>query len=104
MGQYLATSENNQDLLLNAVALVFVMDVDEIVSGFMAPNRVMRLLEQQPSFTFDILPGTKGDILAFGQHYSSILNLAVSISVLVLLQRTNIFCKIDWDGWSHVIW
>lgn len=48
---YLAVSASDADLLLNALAVVFIMDVDEIIFSFMATYRTRAAIAMVPAFS-----------------------------------------------------
>mmetsp|Transcript_106785 Transcript_106785/g.189791 ORF Transcript_106785/g.189791 Transcript_106785/m.189791 type:complete len:302 (+) Transcript_106785:53-958(+) len=48
--QFLSTAGSNTDLLLNALAATFVLDVDEQIYVLLAPGRIRETLEGMPSF------------------------------------------------------
>lgn len=104
-GMYLGVSEGNPDLILNSLAIVFIMDIDEMVSAFLAPGRISRLVENLPPFESDEMSLGWN----FGQSYSTALNLAISAAVIGILkgvqEDAGEVCTIDWAGrWDWNPW
>ena len=52
--QYLCYTVGVEDLLLNAVALEFVMDTDELIYDCLAPVRAKRIVDNLVGFTIPI--------------------------------------------------
>jgi len=50
---FLASSVSNQDVLLNVLALVFIMEIDEMIFTFFAPRRLIAAMEALPEFQYD---------------------------------------------------
>jgi len=46
---YLAASQSNADLFLNCLALVFVLDIDEMIFNFFARKRSVALMDEIPA-------------------------------------------------------
>jgi len=55
-GIFLNSSSSNTDLLLNSLAAVFILDLDEIVYSFMTPGHTRRLIEDLPPFEAEANP------------------------------------------------
>eukprot|EP00929_Paragymnodinium_shiwhaense_P007447 TRINITY_DN11136_c0_g1_i1.p1 TRINITY_DN11136_c0_g1~~TRINITY_DN11136_c0_g1_i1.p1 ORF type:complete len:768 (+),score=120.12 TRINITY_DN11136_c0_g1_i1:101-2404(+) len=50
---YLATSASNAEMLLNCVALVFILDIDDLLFKTLASSERVRLLQAMPIFKVD---------------------------------------------------
>jgi len=50
---WLAASDTQEDLLLNSVALSFVMDIDELVYAMMCPHKVRSIIAQMRPISYD---------------------------------------------------
>jgi hypothetical protein len=47
---YLVFSESDADIILNCFALVFILQIDELIFKFLSPPRAQRMLEAVPPF------------------------------------------------------
>jgi len=50
---WLAATETQEELLLNSVALSYVMEVDELLYAMMVPRKVRAIIEQMSPMTFN---------------------------------------------------
>jgi len=84
-GLYLVYTETTEDLVLNALALQFILDIDELIFRVSAPNAVRAMLER-----FEELP-IPHELTVRGENFSSALSLmlpivACFVTVLCLLE------------------
>jgi len=49
-GKFLQTAQSNTDMMLNALATLFVLDIDEMVFSFLTPDFTRRLITELPDF------------------------------------------------------
>eukprot|EP00929_Paragymnodinium_shiwhaense_P007449 TRINITY_DN11136_c0_g2_i1.p1 TRINITY_DN11136_c0_g2~~TRINITY_DN11136_c0_g2_i1.p1 ORF type:complete len:747 (+),score=81.00 TRINITY_DN11136_c0_g2_i1:67-2241(+) len=59
---YVAMSTSNTEMLLNCVALVFILDIDDLLFKTLASNEMVRLINAMPVFESDGSESAKGCI------------------------------------------
>eukprot|EP00929_Paragymnodinium_shiwhaense_P003349 TRINITY_DN103825_c0_g1_i1.p1 TRINITY_DN103825_c0_g1~~TRINITY_DN103825_c0_g1_i1.p1 ORF type:complete len:324 (+),score=32.90 TRINITY_DN103825_c0_g1_i1:76-1047(+) len=77
---YLASSLSDADLLLNAMALVFVIDIDELIYQAIYPTSVRRVMCHMPSFKVQ----DRRTVWKILDRYSAVLKLAICTVACVL--------------------
>lgn len=92
-GMYLAASASNSDVLLNCLALTFVIGIDEMIFAFLAPAKHRHIMEALPSFDVAVEPSGR----RFLRHGGSIIRTLGSFAVTVLLRFSVRRC--GQDGW-----
>jgi hypothetical protein len=103
---YLSASGTNPDLILNALALIFITDIDEQVSAFLAPARISRLMETFPAFEVDTLDNLS-EAWRYSTEYSTIINMTVSMFMCVWFRlwpaadADRQLCKNKWSDYDH---
>lgn len=87
-GNFLKHSASNTDLLMNSLAAVFILDMDEIIYSFMTPGHARRLLEGLPAFT--AAPNLLYDT---GRKTAFLWKLLLSSVLVVIFNQTRLVCR-----------
>eukprot|EP00747_Dinoflagellata_sp_TGD_P155827 gnl/TRDRNA2_/TRDRNA2_177616_c3_seq3.p1 gnl/TRDRNA2_/TRDRNA2_177616_c3~~gnl/TRDRNA2_/TRDRNA2_177616_c3_seq3.p1 ORF type:complete len:325 (+),score=28.41 gnl/TRDRNA2_/TRDRNA2_177616_c3_seq3:123-1097(+) len=90
-GFFLASSSGNIDLILNSLAVVFVIEVDEMIHGFLTPGTIRRIVEAMPAFeTNELAP-----LWRFLQRTSTVWKFIASIVMVIILYAYSPECAND---------
>lgn len=89
-GLFLNTSASNTDLLLNSLAAVFILDLDEIIYTFATPGHLKRLLEAVPSFDADVAP-----VYEVLRATSILWKVVLSGLLVIIFYTTPTHCELD---------
>jgi len=89
-GLFLNTSGSNTDLLLNSLAAVFILDLDEIIYTFATPGHLKRLLESVPSFDAEVAP-----VYEILRATSILWKILLSGLLVIIFYVTPTHCKLD---------
>lgn len=92
-GQFLSTSGSNTDLLLNALAATFILDVDEQIYELLAPDMIRALVEETPSFS---APRT-----THVMFLEQMLKLVLPLILCAIFWVLSTSCPYDPCDWSY---
>lgn len=93
-GGYLAVTSSNADMLLNSLAVLFILDLDELVFEIMTPRQVRRLLEEVPPFESDV----RSVQARFERYGGALFNTVFSAVVVIIFYACVDHCQRKWES------
>jgi len=92
-GHFLSTSGSNTDLLLNALAATFILDVDEQLYELLAPDMIRALVEETPPFA---APHKK-----VVMHMELMLKVGLPLMLCAIFWAESTSCPYDPCDWEY---
>jgi len=89
-GLFLTSSASNTDLLLNSLAAVFIIEIDEMIYTLFGPGHIKRLIEAIPPFEIEHSP-----IYSLIRRAKFLIVLLLTLLLVLIFQSTARECATD---------